>query len=212
MFSGGSRPTTFSQPRRSKLSRRELLGATFASSALAGVGGEGLVARAASAHADDAAVLSSLIGVELAIVFAYERILASGELSGAATQLADEALAQERAHVTRLTAELHARGQTPPAGPSSVAEADKELDAHHFSGSLLQLTSQGYCLRRLYDVEAIAVGAYYEALPKLSDPVLLRTAAEIMGVEAQHAAAFGGLMHPGNIKRIVPLGFVAGKH
>jgi hypothetical protein len=55
------------------------------------------------------------------------------------------------------------------------------------------------------------VGTYYEALPKLGDPRLLRTAAAIMGAEAQHATVVGGLLHPGDVRRVVPVASVTGK-
>jgi hypothetical protein len=40
---------------------------------------------------------------------------------------------------------------------------------------------------------------------------LVRTTLEIMGVEAQHAAALGALLHPGRFDRIVPVAYVRGK-
>jgi hypothetical protein len=196
---------------RSQMTRRQLA-ARLAGSGLGTAGFVDIAAPAAAARdQDDGAVVRSVLAIELAVVFAYERVLASGTLSSGAESVARQALAHERAHADRLGLALRARGVAPPAPPATLAEADKQLAARHFSGTLAGLRTEAESLRRLYDLESIAIGEYYEALRRLADPRLLKTAAEIMAAEAQHAAAIGGLLHPGNIHRIVPVGFVAGK-
>ncbi len=195
-----------------QVSRRELVVGGIATGGLGALACEGLAAaKAATPIETDASVLRSTLAVELLVVFAYEHMLAGGTLSAAGEQAARRILGHEQAHVRRLTVELSRLGATPPPTPTSVAEADRQLAARRSSGRLADLHGELESLRLLYDIESIAVGTYYEALPKLGDPRLLRTAAAIMGAEAQHATVVGGLLHPGDVRRVVPVASVTGK-
>jgi hypothetical protein len=190
------------------LSRRELLAGAAA--------GAGLVtaaaAPAASASAADAGdVVSKVLAAEMLAVFCYRHVLRLGTLGPKAQQVAAQILTHEQAHVRALEAELRRVGGRPPAGPKTVEEADAELKSLHSSGRLKGLHREIGTLDFLYSVEAITVGAHDQALEKLSDPRLIRTSVQIMGVEAQHAAAIGALLHPGRFDRIVPVNFVKGK-
>jgi Ferritin-like domain len=187
-----------------KVRRRELI----AIGAMTGV----VAATAGAATPSDASQLRTALAIELLTVYSYDQILRGGTLTAAGRHLVGEILVAERAHVRQLTAELSRMGETPPARPTTRAEADKQLAARQSSGSLGGLHTEADSLRLLYDIESIAVGAYYEAIHKLGAPRLLRTAAEIMASEAQHAVAIGELLHPGDIRRTVPNSLVTGKH
>lgn len=156
----------------------------------------------------DARALRPAFELEQLGVFVCRQVLAGGTLGPAAQSVAATILEQELVHVHTLAAALH---EPPPAPPASVREADRRLAALHASGSLSAVHDQRGALDLLYDVESLAIGDYHEAMPKLSNRALRRLAAQIMGAEAQHAAALGGLLHPGKWDRAVPVGSVQGK-
>jgi Ferritin-like domain len=196
----------------SPVTRRELLAAGVSGS-LAPVASASLapVASASARSSVDAGLLSSALAVELLVVFAHQRILALRVLTGRAERVSRRLLTQDRVHVRILGAALRRLGKTPPPSPASVAEADKQLAGRSASGSLVAVRSEADALRLLYDAESIAVGAYYTALESLSDARLIRTATEIMASDAQHATALGELLHPGDVKKAVPVSVVRGK-
>jgi hypothetical protein len=188
------------------LSRRELL-----AGAAAGAGAviaSGALAPAAEAAGGDAEMVSKVLGAELLAAFCYRHVLELGILGPLSTPVVRQIYAHEQDHVHALEALV---GEAPPAGPASVAEADDQLKARHSSGRLKGLRSERAVLDFLYSVESINIGAYDQALEKLSDPRLVQTSVQIMGAEAQHAAAIGSLLHPGRFDRIVPVNFVKGK-
>jgi rubrerythrin len=207
--------------RERRIDRRSLLRgavATAGAGAVGGLAGGGLpgegVAPAAPARPSDAdaATLRSALEVELLVAFVYRRLLTGGTLGPAARALATAVLEHELVHVRTLSTALERLGRSLPGPPVTVAEADRQLSAHHSSGSLAAVHREIGALDLLYDVEAISIGAYSEALKRLNDPVLMRLAVEIMGAEAQHASAIGGLLHPGKWDRVVPVGSVEGRH
>jgi rubrerythrin len=171
----------------------------------------GALAPAAGAVTSEREVVSKALAAELLAVFCYEQVLRLRVLGPEARKLATLILAHEQAHVRAVAAELRSLGATPPKGPSTVEQADAELEALHSSGRLKGLRTERAILDFLYSVEAITIGAHDRALLTLSDPRLVRTSVEIMAAEAQHAAAIGALLHPGRFDRIVPVNFVKGK-
>jgi hypothetical protein len=189
------------------LSRRELLVGAAAGSAVA----SGALAPAGSGATGAAEIVSKVLTAELLAAFCYQQVLALGILAPAARQAVTLILGHEQAHVRALEAELRALRGTPPAGPHTIEQADAELKARHSSGRLKGLRSEKGILDFLYSVEAITIGAHDQALELLSDPRLVRLSVEIMGVEAQHAAAIGSLLSPGRFDRIVPVNYVKGK-
>jgi rubrerythrin len=191
-----------------RLSRRELLACAATAGAAASAA---LPDVARAAGAGQAEIVAKALAIELLAVFAYEQVLGLGTLGAAAQQVAEVILAHERAHVRALEAQLRELGGAPSAGPASVAQADAELQSLRSSGRLSGLHGERITLDFLYDIESITLGAHDRVLEKLSDPVLVRTSVEIMGVEAQHAAAIGALLHPGKFDRIVPVNYVKGK-
>jgi Ferritin-like domain len=190
----------------SDLSRRELLVLGGAGSLVAAT-----ATPAVAGPLSGSAAPTFTLAIELLVVFAYQHIIEGSTLAADSESLAREILLHHRAHVSRLTTEVGRLGAAPPQPPASVTEADKQLAARHSSGTLADLHTETDSLKLLYDVESIAVGAYYEALPKLSDPALLGTFAQIMAAEAQHTVAIGALIHPGDVRRVVPDALVSGK-
>jgi hypothetical protein len=177
-----------------------------------GAAAGGAVASGALAPAAGAAeIVSKVLTAELLAVFCYQQVLGLGTLSPAARRVATLILGHEQAHVRALEAELRALRGTLPAGPSTIEQADAELKARRSSGRLTGLKSEKLTLDFLYDIESITIGAHDQALEMLSDPRLVRISVEIMGVEAQHAAALGALLHPRRYDRIVPVNYVKGK-
>lgn len=189
------------------ITRRALIG----TGVVAGAAPLAWTGEAFAARQRDGASLRSVLEVELLLVFAYEHVLASGTLSGRTQRSLRPLLAQERVHVALLSGELPDLGEVPPPEPASVGAADKELAARHGSGSLAQLRTETDSLQLLFQLEQIAEGAYYRGLHTLSDPRVIRLAAGIFAVEAQHATFVSGLLHPGDLGRAIPGAFVEGK-
>ena len=101
-----------------------------------------------------------------------------------------------------------ASGSAAPSTPG--ANAQRALAVTHVTRSLTELHTQRDCLKLLIDVESVAEGAYFLAIGKLGDRGRVRTAAGIMGCEAQHWTILSGVLNGGNVLRSVPYPFVAG--
>lgn len=154
--------------------------------------------------------LSYALQVERLGVIAYRQVLATSVLSADVRAQLQRLAAQEGQHVTRLEQALAGLGAGVPPGPASVADAQKILAQHQVHLSLTGLSSQRDCLRLLIDVESLTEGAYFKAIPQLSEPSLLRSAIEIMGSDAQHWTILSGIQHDGNVGLSVPYPFVQG--
>jgi len=63
----------------------------------------------------------------------------------------------------------------------------------------------------LGEVEAVAVSAYGRLISALINPMLVRSAAEMLASDPQHATVLSGLLYPGDISRAVPDAFVTGR-
>lgn len=188
--------------------RRELVRSAVAGAAAAAML-EPLAAGAASTAApSDSAIVIRTLEIEQLVVISYERVLDSGLLTRAASAQVRSILHQERQHVAVLQHALRGLGGTMPH--LDKAAAQRELAAHHVHDSLAHLRSQRECLKLLIDVESLAEGAYFWAISRLVDPVLLRAAVEAMGSEAQHWTLLSGIQHPGKLYRSVPYPFVQG--
>ncbi|MBV9195553.1 MAG: ferritin-like domain-containing protein [Solirubrobacterales bacterium] len=206
--------------RSARIDRRRLLGRGAAAAGVGWLGAHTLGVRLPGALAaepggsadGDAAVLRPALELELLGMFVCARLLAGGLLGPAARRLAATILRHEQVHAHVLAAELARLGQSPPAAPDTVAAADHELSEHDASGRLSAVRREIGALDLLYEVEALSIGAYYKALRNLGDPGLMLVAAEIMGADAQHASAIGGLLHPGKWDRTVPVASVEGRH
>jgi hypothetical protein len=200
------------------LTRRDLL-ALGVASPIAAMGGveAAQLALATSANADsgsrltDADRLRRLISVELLMLYCYEHVLAGPLLDARSRRLLTPLRAQEQAHVHALSAHLATLGGTPPAPPTSVNQADRDLARRAVVGRLGQLQSRRDALSLLLDAETVVVGAYFVALIKLNDLPLVTLAAQIMANDAQHEALVGEALYPGNAQKAVPSGLVQGR-
>ena len=114
--------------------------------------------------------------LEHTAVAAYD---AAARLSrGEALRYARRIGRQEREHVRLLERLIRARG-----GASARSRTPDE-----YARSFPRLAGQADALRFAADLEERLVRAYLQALPKLSDPELRRTAAEIGAAEGGHLA------------------------
>ena len=204
---------------RAGLTRRRLLAlgtaAPVLAAAVAGAEAAELTlaggARAdAGSRAADGDRLRRLISVELLMLYCYEHVLASPLLDARSRRLLAPLRVHEQAHVRALSAHLAALGGTPPPGPVSVKEADRDLARRGVVGRLGQLKGGRDALFLLLAVEKVVVGAYFVALIKLNDSKLVTLAAQIMASDAQHEALVGEALYPGDAQKAVPSGLVQG--
>ncbi len=172
------------------LRRRELIAAGAAGLALPDLAAASALGSATTVPD----VLRKLIEVELELLVGYERVLAAGVLSPAAHSVATQFPAHEREHANVLTFELARRGGYPPSGAAKPTPPTNSPDA----------------VRYLIELETRAEGAYYAAMARLSEPALIRLAAEIMCSEAQHWSALSALLHSGDVYSAVPTASVTG--
>lgn len=198
--------------------RRELVTSGAAAVISGGFGGAAISALArpadvwAASAADDgdAGPLTRALRIEQLVVIAYERVLSAGQLDVTATDTIRGFHSQELDHVSTLERALSDLGGTIPSPPQDTASAQRALGVHHVYRSLTQLGTERDCLKLLIDVESVAEGGYFDAIASLGDPGRMRTAAEIMGCEAQHWTILSGLLNRFNVLRSVPYPFVAG--
>ncbi|MGI8429770.1 MAG: ferritin-like domain-containing protein [Solirubrobacteraceae bacterium] len=195
--------------------RRELLSGAIPSvglgaatvSILTAVG----VETASGQSETEAGSLTSVLEVELLVAFVYERVLGAQLLAVASARVAAGLLAHERVHIALLRGWLSTLGA--PQTPALVDDraADRSLASHHVSVRLAGLRTERDALRLLIAVEAVAVSAYGRLISALINPMLVRSAAEMLASEAQHATVLSGLLYPGDISRAVPDAFVTGR-
>lgn len=196
------------------LTRRGLLGGSIRVAGLsvaAWTTGSAIAVPAASAQVQtEVQALSAMLEAELLVAFAYGRILRSGVLSVFSTPVAKTLLAHEHAHVALLRGWVDKLGGVQPPSITGVGEADAALTADHVSGRLGEMASEPDALRLLIAVERVSVGAYYHGFSTLAEPMLVRSAAEMLASEAQHATVLSGLLHPDDVAKAVPDAFVHG--
>jgi ferritin-like protein len=156
------------------LSRRALIGAGVLG-ALASVPLAGRVFRLGDAlgspsKAQDAKILQLVLQLEYTQVAFYSQALAQGGLKGDLRQFARAALAHERQHLAAIQKALGAK-----AGPKPTFDfGGKTKSANAFT-------------RAAIDLEDIAVAGYNGQAANLTKGTLA-AAAEIVSVEARHAA------------------------
>lgn len=183
-------------------------------------GAAGAVALAAAFGADraladtpppsDTELLSKTLEVERLMVFAYERVLASGALSPGVHSAIAPFLGHERAHMSAVAAALSGLGAPAPTGPLSLSQANDALGQHPVSASLTSLHTEHDCLKLLIDLESVAEGASYTPIKDLTRPGLVHLCAQIMACEAQHWTVLSGLSNPGQYVKAVPWPYVYG--
>jgi hypothetical protein len=154
--------------------------------------------------------LQRLIRLELLLLYSYRYVLGSSILGPRSRRTLAPFPGHEEAHIAALAAQLKARGGTMPAGPGSVAEANRHLAHRKIGGRLGQLKGGPDALRMLLTLEQVTIGAYFVALTKLQDSELVRLVCEIMGNEAQHDAMITLSMPKARPQDAVPYGLVQG--
>ena len=162
------------QEARASLSRRALLGA----GALGAVFTVPVVGRllqlgdalGTPSKAQDAKILQLVLQVEYTQVAFYEEALAQAQLSGDVREFAQTALGHERQHLAAVKKALGAKAGAKPR----FAFGDKTRSAGAFMRAAIQL-------------EDIAVAGYNGQAANLTKGTLA-VAAEIVSVEARHAA------------------------
>ena len=116
-------------------------------------------------------------------------------------------------HVAVLSRELQNLGVSAP--PSLAAASTSSLDTilatKQVAERIAAIDSNADALRVLIRLEEVAEGAYYHAIPQLSDPRLVEQSAQIMAAEAQHRTVLSEAMAPGDLQKAVPVAFVQGR-
>lgn len=190
--------------------RRELIAGTAAVTAAASLGAAASCASAATSGGSEAEALSYALQVERLGVIAYTQVLATSVLSAGVRVQLQTLAAQEREHVATLERILGGLGASIPQGPADTAAAQAIMSRHQVDLSLTDLHSQRDCLRLLVDVESLTEGAYFAAIPQLTQASLLRASLGLMGSDAQHWTVLSGIQHRGDVSVSVPYPFVQG--
>jgi hypothetical protein len=144
----------------------------------------------------DVELLRALLALEQLIVLGYQRQLSAGVLGVRARRMVRVFLGHEQEHVGALAAELQRLGGAMPAAPAGA--------------SVRRPASSSEALSTLVALENDALGSYYRALGKLSDPGAALVAAQIMANEGQHVVELAGLLEPGQPRLIAPSAFLYG--
>ncbi|HEX2414991.1 MAG TPA: ferritin-like domain-containing protein [Thermoleophilaceae bacterium] len=159
------------------ITRRGAMGAGAAALALGSCGGGDPPPAGGARPGSGAALLGSLLALELAVIAAYG---ASAQvMSGPALAAARVIREQEREHARILERLIRDLGGDPPSGRSDA----------EYARTFPRLESQRDALRFLEDLEQRQVRAYLEALAELPELELRRQAAEIGAAEGEQLAA-----------------------
>jgi rubrerythrin len=158
-----------------------------------------LIARgiALGGTGSDVDSLQAMFRAEQLLVVTYEQLLEATVFTPAATELAERFLGHEHAHVAALARELERLHGAPPRGPAGLGTV----------GSL----GESAAVRLLLELERAALSVYYTELARVRDAGVARTAAAIMGNEAQHTTLLHELLSPGDVALAVPASFVVGE-
>jgi hypothetical protein len=162
------------------------------------------VRNAFAAATGDGPVLAAALAVEQVAVFAYDAALAKGSLSAPAQRVVRQFRDHEQTHAQALGVDVRNVAGPIPRPPASVADVDRTLARFKLRQGLAQLRTQSDILSFLIELEAVSIGAYYDAVSKLKDFRLLQLAAQIMANEGQHATVLRTVAHPREAARAVP--------
>lgn len=159
----------------------------FKALAVAGMGaavGSALLTGKASAQGysgGDLEIANFALTLEYLEAEFYQLALDAGVLSEPALSQVTATGDHENQHVDALTTLITDAGGTPVEKPTFTFPPD----AFSSEASILNLAAT---------FEPVGVGAYTGAAPMIQDPAVLAAAGSIAGVEAQHVAAFNGLL------------------
>jgi rubrerythrin len=138
----------------------------------------------------DVAILNSALDLENMAIFVYTN--GARLLRGDALKAGKTFLGHEKAHAQGISRAIQDLGGTPnkPKAAYDVSKPSNQIET----------------LKLAEKIENVAVAAYIDAIPKLSDPKLRATAAAIATTEAEHIAVLRkALGH-----RAIPTAFVTG--
>lgn len=211
-------------------SRRELLSTGLGIGAVSAVFGPGARASAVhdpaselSARQRDLRVLQGLLDGERLLQYCYGQVLGSKALGPACTDVVLVAYVHEQAHASAIQAAVNAVGAQLAGLEISLPRVRRPAPrrAHHSSEAqpfpppqivklFHSLHKEPYCITQLGRVEAYVQSKYFHAVAELSEPELVRTAAEILACKAQQWSLFQDLLSRGKVMHTVPSAFVRG--
>ena len=157
--------------------RREALAAAAAAAAPLALAGAPAALAATSSDRQQLAqaALATALQLEQTAVVAYEAIANGGRLSGRATAIMRQLLADDRQHAAQLVTALDAMGLKPPIPP-------RRANIRGLGGVHDDATAVRFALA----LEDRTIGAYSVAVRDVADANLLRTVAGAMGTDGQH--------------------------
>ena len=149
----------------------------------------------AAAAREDVKVLNAALDLEHTAVAAYSA--GARLLRGDALRAGRQFLEHEREHARALARAIRDLGGTP----------NERKPAEEYARGFPTLRDQTDVLEFAVDLENVAVRAYVDSLPKLSDPKLRQAAAAIVATEAEHISVLLGALG----KPQVPAALVTGR-
>lgn len=161
------------------VSRRQLLSgvsAAGAGSVLVGCGSTSATSLSSSVLAPNVHRLNRLIRAEYYAVGAYVAVIPL--LSGDDVLIAQQFLNQDMSHIEDLAAIVRQTGVKPYA-------TDQLYDFR-------RPRDRAEALQLLHHAEEVTLGAYLDAIPRLSPGVVKATAASLFANDAQHASTIRG--------------------
>jgi Ferritin-like domain len=169
------------------MTRGALLRRGAGAGSLLALGGVGAAVLAGPAVAlalpdGDLAYLRLLAAAELLALDYQGQALSGGKLSGDASAIVTQALADDKAHYAGLV-DLLGKGNV-------VAATADDIDFAYPKGSF---DSEASILKLANTVEQLTLGAYTGALENLQTPLIRLPVAQIAANEAQHVAALAAL-------------------
>lgn len=163
---------------------------------------------AAARH--DLNILDQLLDAEHVLNYVYEQVLNSGRLKRAALDVTLLAFAYEQEHVSAL--EKHAE-QLRGIFPKKVNPPRKHprpFPPERIKNLFQDLKTESDWLGVLVEVKNLLEYNYFSAASNLTDPALIRLAAQILANEAQLWTMLLDLLHKGDPTQAIPHPFVRG--
>jgi hypothetical protein len=193
--------------------RRELLvtGAAGTAMLLASAGPAIAATTAdASTPVTETEWLARMMSIELLALFCYRHILASSILGPMERVAVTPLPGDYAAHLEVLGRRLRARGGAAPAGPATVAAANRDLVRRKVGGRLGQLRGKHDAIYLLLELEQVVVGVFFVVLTHIEDASLIVLVSQMMACGAQHEAVLGLQLPPYTPQSAAPYGLIQG--
>ncbi len=209
--------------------RRELLaGGLGVGAATAILGAQQAAAAGQSAASQlaerqrDLRVLEDLQYGERLLQYCFTRVLESGALKHASTDVVLLAYGHEQEHASAIQAGIDlVRGQIAglelglPAARHPVSQSRRPKHPEPFPPAQIvslfaHLNHEPYCVIQLSKVELFVQSKYFNAVGTLSELGLVRTAAQILACKAQQWSLYWNLLSHGKVLATVPSAEVRG--